>query len=247
MKNYCFLYVLVSIILFAGCKSDNDCPDAISDKSFDQMVDQYLTVQSEIDCKIGHILEEFPTEVTRAENCTNGQALVQFIINCPPEEIERLYYSHLEECERERIYYDDEIIFNALAYVSSESEANSFYDFVDEYISVGGNNITLLSSAAQGKSLPVQNAMIKSACVIDNVFVGEGRQISSSMSYCIHQLEIELVESFLQDEVVDAIMGALEATPGVDLFATLVIAGCDFTQALKTAHSFELCCATHWT
>lgn len=246
MKNFIFYLSIVTTLLLSGCASDNNYLDEKYLQESGAITSSYKTISSDINNKIGHLLTELNIDKTRSIDVSNGRVLVDFIINCTPEEIDELYNQYATEINNSE-YDDNDILFDVLSTATSEEETIEFYRFVKNYIEIGGNELDILANATNGMSQVTQDAMLRAACIIDNIFDGEGRQITSSRSYCIYQLKEQLVKSFIESEVIDMVIDALEAIPGLDVGVALVAAGYDIYDAVNLAYKFNLCCASHWT
>lgn len=170
MKNYVLTFAFMAVYLISGCTSDVNDPQNHLDKDFVNLVERYQKQRIETDQRLFDMFQDIQNKSTRSLTSNETQSLFQYIVTANPDEVYNIYNSNIELCEQENVYYDDAVVYSAVVSATSEVEANNLYKFIELYIDRRGHDMNILSKAINGMSIPVQNAMIQSACVIDNIF-----------------------------------------------------------------------------
>lgn len=240
------LYAMFAISAVAtGCSVQTDLKESSAPEMPDEIAIQY---QSKFEFYT-HLLDSLTNELktcnqTRSTDDDRTKGILTFITQTPKETIDSLYYANYAECNRERIDLYDPKLYKALVAVSSEKEATSLLGFIETYISRNGNDMPYLAAMVRGNSSLIQECMVISAAIIDNVII-EGRQISLYNEYCLRQAIIELSGGLVTDAIIDEIINDLAIIPGADIFAELAAVGWGLYDTVKLAFEYDQCCHRH--
>ncbi len=175
-----------------------------------------------------------------------GTELIRLLTSMPVETVDSLYNIYCTPQKEEE--YDNcyKTSIDELIRLSSLDEVLQMLDFTDSYIENGGHNMTTLAEAIKNKTPIIQECMIRCAAGIDE-FIGTSASRSSN-AYCLHELQLEMAKSAVENEVIDVVgdaMVSMIGVPGVDAAGALVLAGYDLYSSLEMAHKYNMCCATH--
>lgn len=236
------LYAMFLISAVAtGCSDQTDLKESSAPEMPDEIAIQY---QSKFEFYT-HLLDSLTNELktcnqTRSTDDDRTKGILTFITQTPKETIDSLYYANYAECNRERIDLYDPKLYKALVAVSSEKEANALFDFIEKYIERNGNDMTYLASNLPGNSNLIQDIMISCAAIIDNIII-EGRLIIDPNSYCLHLIQLKLIESLVTDEIADEILGIIATTPLGEAVILLGMASYSLYDGVKLAYEFYEC------
>ena len=165
----------------------------------------------------------------------------------PKEKVDSLYNIYCtseKEQEYEKLYSTsiDELIRQ-----SSLEEVQSFYNFANDYLESGGNNMIMLMDAIKDKAPIIQGCMINSAASIDE-YLSAPTVSRNANDYCFETLFSGFVKSQIETAAMDAgktVAAALIVCPEADALTGLLILGMDLYSSIKLVHEYNLCVATH--
>lgn len=215
-----------------------------------ELTEQYEYYKANAQKRIGQTFQVLAANPSRSDDSTQqitSSDLINLLISMPKEKVDSLYNIYCtseKEQEYEKLYSTsiDELIRQ-----SSLEEVQSFYNFADDYLESGGNNMIMLMDAIKDKAPIIQGCMINSAASIDE-YLSASTVSRNANDYCLDTLLKDVVKSQIENVAIDAgraVAAALIASPEVDALAGLLILGVDLYSSIKLAHEYNLCVATH--
>lgn len=241
------LLILSFTTCLISCSSyDDPYTDTLSHA---ELTEQYEYYKANAQKRIGQTFQVLAANPSRSDDSTQitSSDLINLLISMPKEKVDSLYNIYCtseKEQEYEKLYSTsiDELIRQ-----SSLEEVQSFYNFADDYLESGGNNMIMLMDAIKDKAPIIQGCMINSAASIDE-YLSASTVSRNANDYCLDTLLKDVVKSQIENVAIDAgraVAAALIASPEVDALAGLLILGVDLYSSIKLAHEYNLCVATH--
>lgn len=237
---------ILSAILLAGCSQAGLEEPRVEDKDLG-----WQTLYERQKVETGNDLKTVYDEIAGGTRATeaNEFSVREFcdcLVNLPSHEIDSLYNIYCsEEMENaldERFEYTVELLEENVP----QAEVAKLFGFVKTYSENGGCDVEYVNSQIEGVSPLVKDCMVRAAGAIDLIFGEVSQTRSGGLDYCFHQMMIGLAGGLAEGAVGDEIVLALAPYPGIDMAATLIAAGYDTYEAIKSAHEFDMCCASHW-
>ena len=245
-RTFLFSVILLGLI---SCTSKEEPIQKGEDKSIVEISDIYENYKSETQEEIGFVYNILAGKGSRSNELepVYGEDLIHLIISLPDETIDSLYNQYFSSQTEQTMdsIYDASV--DELLKQSSAEEIQQLYQFTNLYIENGGHNMEMLANAIKDKTPIVQNCMICCAANIDEYILTTTLSRTND-EYCLRQLTTKMAESAVQSGIMDIAGGAavaLIAAPGADVVIPLFLMGYDLYSAIKVAHEYNRCVATH--
>lgn len=251
MKKLLLLPLLLLSVF--SCTSNEDSIQPNENSSISEISKKYEAHKIKKQNEIGHTYNLLTGKRTRSESQTavSGAEFLQLLSTMPSETVDSLYQQYCTpeiEQEYEDLYYES---MDKLIEQTSAEEVQQLHNFARSYIEQGGNNMNFLSESIQNRPAVIQECMIRCAASIDE-YLDSVRmypiEFRGPNSYCFYQLILKIAESSVENEIIGTIEDALLpliCVPGFDVAVALISEGLDLYDALKLAHEYNMCCATH--
>ena len=238
---------LIPLIISTSCSQLDEIQN--TDNQFSLLNDdnqkQYETTQLSIGKRLGEIISSISNTNSRNDNFS-GEDFILYITNLPSEVIDSLYEVHCTPDKLKELNSHKKAFNEALIHITSEESVDFLYDFMDNYIEIGGNSTIYLANALNNAPYDIQNYLIISAACIDE-FSGPLNNSRGANSYCLRQLSYEASGMLLASIAGDGINAALSLIPGGAMVGTLVSLGVDVCDAIKMVNDYNKCCIRHWS
>lgn len=241
------LLILSFTTCLISCSSyDDPYTDTLSRS---ELTEQYEYYKANAQKRIGQTFQVLAANPSRSDDSTQitSSDLINLLISMPKEKVDSLYNIYCtseKEQEYEKLYSTsiDELIRQ-----SSLEEVQSFYNFANDYLESGGNNMIMLMDAIKDKAPIIQGCMINSAASIDE-YLSAPTVSRNANDYCFETLFSGFVKSQIETAAMDAgktVAAALIVCPEADALTGLLILGMDLYSSIKLVHEYNLCVATH--
>lgn len=245
-----FISVLTLIIcIAAGCSTEKtDLLDAAENARL-SLLQRYHEASVAAHNDVVDMYKLIGVCTSRSDFSTmNGNELFWYLVNLPSEEMDSLRTLYCTDENLEACEYIYELNLQALIDLSSPTDAQNYYSFIDSYVEIGGHNIDFiekeLKSTFANSSDELKFCIIDEAAYIDE-FIPVNPNYVNHHEACLKNV----IDKMVEGKKIDA--GLLVATEIADIanptVGLLVSTGgviFNLIASLELAHEYNMCMLT---
>lgn len=236
------LHILVFLLILVSCASNDD---EVSVSQEEKVLRMYEQGKEYVKASVQNTYFNLTGTRTRGGEEITPSDFLNYILTMPQSQVDSLKAIYCQPNQIEAIENMRDAREDALIEKTSYEDIAKFHTFINDYVNVGGNSVTMLEKATNNTHPLVQFGMAIAAASIDEMLEG----------YPKTRIDMSCLEDVLKQNGWDISVDALQAVADLEIAVTapetsvediMFAAGVTVSEITLLRIQYEDCCAGRW-